>query len=346
MPESVKILFIPASGPKGSGEYFRSINIAHALDSALNTEIRFILNKNSPVTTECPFPHYLIDDTPTYCVQEVNDLISEFQPRLVIFDATGRSSQLKAAKDAGAKTVFVAQNKKILRRATGLNRLHITDEIWIVQPDYMLSPDLWSRIKLLFSNIKIRQVGPVYPQISTEEAARIRHTIPVPERPYVIFNPGGGGHSVKGISAGRLFEKSALRFSQQFDGKVILIYGPNYTGEGSEDQSVIKIEKLDPELFHAAIMGASGFVSGGGGALFQAADAGIPTVAVALSSDQNYRIMQMQKRGLIVQSDPDPEIMADTLMHAIQIPPPGLKSLKQSEHSSEQIIKIVAELVA
>jgi len=84
------ILFIPVSSPSGIGEYMRSMIIAKALlarDPSSN--IHFILNEQVSYWKNCPYEVHLTKGSPTKDSKAVNRVISQLQPDLVVFDASG-----------------------------------------------------------------------------------------------------------------------------------------------------------------------------------------------------------------------------------------------------------------
>lgn len=286
-----KILFIPASGPKGTGEYTRSLNIARHIQKR-NPEvvIHFLLNKQSPLASACPFPVTLLHDTPAYATEEVNRAISDFTPDLVLFDATGRAAQLRKAKEVGAYTVFIAQNSRVLSRGLGLNRLASLDELWIVQPSQLLSVSGYNRMKARIGNVTIREIGPVFPLVDPEAEAEALTVYSGLQESYILVNPGGGGHKINGQSVVELFYEEAKKISEKLQMPIVFVCGPNFSGTLDSTESVRVFPSVSPEIFNILVFHASGFVSGGGGALFQAVAYGIPTLTLAISPDQQFRI--------------------------------------------------------
>ncbi|MCA6074593.1 hypothetical protein [Fulvivirga sedimenti] len=320
-----RILFIPASGPKGSGEYIRSLNIANHINSRFpSAHIQFLLSRQSPASETCPYSAVMLPDTPTFCTTEVKQAIADYKPDLVIFDATGRSSQLRLAKKSGARTVFIAQNSAILNRALGLLRLGFTDEIWIVQPEYVLPLSGWNALKARLFHQTVVHTGPVFPVINPEKKREILDNFTVLKEKYILCNPGGGGHEISGVPAVKLFEDAAKRIHRQSGLPVVFVYGQNYTGELLDQEGITGISKLSPEAFHVAISQSTAFLSGGGGAVFQAMAEDIPCVAVALSADQEERIRKAMRKKNILTCKADPENMADTVLKALGFPPAGI----------------------
>ncbi|MEJ2005519.1 MAG: hypothetical protein P8X57_11265, partial [Cyclobacteriaceae bacterium] len=161
-----------------------------------------------------------------------------------------------------------------------------------------------------------------------------------------LLNPGGGGHEIDGQPAAKVFEVCAQCLSTSCDHSLVLVYGPNYSGKPLEIQGVKAIGKMSPESFQAAIMGASGFLSGGGGALFQAVDAKLPTVGVALSPDQKFRIGRMYRRNLIGRAKPVPVEMEEKINSILEYPPAGLSRRSgEEDHALDRIENRVKELL-
>ena len=119
---------------------------------------------------------------------------------------------------------------------------------------------------------------------------RARELIPFLDEPYVLFNPGGGGHLIGNEPGGKVFEDLAGKLHRQTGVPVVLVYGPNYNGPQNPSKGVFAFTAMEPEIFNVTIKHACVFISGGGGALFQAAAYQVPTWAISLSPDQDRRI--------------------------------------------------------
>ena len=120
----MNIVFVPVSGPKGVGEYMRSLILANALSlHAPHARITFILSRQAPFINECPYAVCLVDCSPTQCTAQVNAFVQTILPDIIIFDASGRAAQYRNAKQLGAKVVFISQHKKKRARAFALNRI-------------------------------------------------------------------------------------------------------------------------------------------------------------------------------------------------------------------------------
>jgi hypothetical protein len=143
------VLYLPASGPGGSGEYVRCLMLARALARRWpDAQARFMVNRNAAYAHEVPFPSVLLDSSPTHATPAVTELLARERFDLVVFDSSGRAAQLEAAKRAGATTVFVSYRPNARRKGLRLQRVRNIDQHWIVQPEWLTAaPTPWERFK-------------------------------------------------------------------------------------------------------------------------------------------------------------------------------------------------------
>ncbi|MBE0508226.1 MAG: hypothetical protein IBX50_16175 [Marinospirillum sp.] len=193
----MRFLFIPVSSKKGIGEYMRSLILADAVKSRWpDSEINFVLSKQAPYHADCPYPTHLTEQTPTFHIAEVNTIISEFRPQVVVFDASGRKAQLRHARANGALTVFISQHKKKRSRGLRLDRMWHTDLHWVAQPEFVLpAPGLWSRLKLrLLKKEPPLYLGTLYNQPSEDVKVNCLDRYSLTAGSYLFVSAGSGGH--------------------------------------------------------------------------------------------------------------------------------------------------------
>ena len=107
------LLFVPASGAQGSGEYYRSLAIARAAQARWPAaRICFIVNSAAGYARQCPFETVLVEGSPTYNTAAVNATIDRMKPDIVVFDSAGRVGQLAHARRRHAATVYVSSRFK------------------------------------------------------------------------------------------------------------------------------------------------------------------------------------------------------------------------------------------
>lgn len=319
---SARLLFIPVSSPKGIGEYMRSLAIARAVkDHDEHIDIRFVLSQQAPYRKSCPFPVYLCPTSATKHTTLVNQFIEQYRPNVVIFDAAGRASQLKYARSAGAKTVFICQHNKKLRKGLGLRRLRYTDQIWSVQPEFAVKPlSLWSQLKLkMLHKSEPIAIGPVFQLPEASHVAEVLARFQLQENQYILVNAGSGGHHVDGKNAGEVFAQVAQRLSEVLQEKIVVVYGPNFTGSYLSETNCLIIPALEPQAFNALLSRAQGALLSGGSALLQAISYGLDIVACAVSKDQHERIDACVRQGLITKSSPDANALSTTALRWLTV---------------------------
>jgi glycosyltransferase involved in cell wall biosynthesis len=148
-----RILFSPVSGPGGAGELMRCLIIARELAKADPTaDIRFLVNRNAVFRESVNFPIIDCDASPTNSTAQVLHTIATFRPDVMVFDNSGRTSQLRAARSAGARLVFSSRAPKLRWKAFRLKWMRLLDEHWIVFPAFVTGGlSAIERFKLRFS---------------------------------------------------------------------------------------------------------------------------------------------------------------------------------------------------
>ncbi|NRD72058.1 hypothetical protein HQQ94_02125 [Shewanella sp. VB17] len=301
-----KFLFVPVSSPKGIGEYMRSVIIAKKISEKWpNAIIEFILNKHTPYADDCPFPAHLLDDTPTKKIQEVNNIMSAYRPNLVLFDASGRKSQLKHAFELGAKVVFISQHKRKRSRGMKLARAKVTHRHWVVQPKFVLGDISWlDKKKLSF----IQQpepifIGPIFSQPSPEGQRVLLDHHQLKSHEFIIFNSGSGGHKSSERLLADIFAEAAQENFHRTGIISLMVYGPNYPYSLPKMEGVVVIKQLDNPEFINLLDAAKFAVLSGGDTLLQAIALAKPTLAIPVSKDQPARIKACADLNLIHYSD-------------------------------------------
>ncbi len=307
------VLFIPVSSPSGIGEYMRSMIIAKALQEqwpAIN--IHFILNEQVSYRQDCPYTVHCCADSPTKDVKQVNAIIEEVSPDLVIFDASGRAKQFKQAKAVGAKVAFISQHNKKRSRGLKLNRLANTDIHWVVQPNYcMKALSLWQRIKLSLYNKKPPvNIGPVFEHSHFDYQQKLLERYGLVKDHYFIFNAGSGGHLVSGEFAADIYYQAAKIFSQQTKAKCIVVFGSNYSLQLPENAEITCLKSISNKDFVGLLANAKGCVISAGDTLLQGFALHKPCVAAPVSSDQPARLKLCQEKNLVLAAEPTSDSLA------------------------------------
>lgn len=298
MAKPLKILFIPVSSAKGIGEYMRSLIIAEAIKTHWpDTEISFALNKHAPYAQSCPFPHFLLNSSPTKEIKPVNQIVCEYKPDVTVFDCSGRASQIRHAKACGSKVIFISQHKKKRKRGFSFGRLPFIDAHWITQFKFVDGDLTWlEKLKLKICNAKTPQfIGPVF---STPDTVLPEEFSQFANQSFVLWAPGGGGHSHNGIPATDVFYHSAMLLHNQ-NLKHIVVAGANYQGNLSSNKNIMLVKSLPNVHLMTLVRHAKLIVCGGGDLMGQALVLHKNIVAIPVAKDQPKRIAKCLAQEII-----------------------------------------------
>jgi hypothetical protein len=153
-PDEPRLLLVPVSGPLGIGEFARSLAIGNAVQARWpQVRLRFVIHKDAPYAASLAHPARLVPASPTLCTREIRWEIEGFRPQVVYYDNSGRTQQLRAARDAGAHIVYVSSRGRQRYKAFRLRWMAALDEHWISY-SALLAGDLgWSE------RLKLRMLG-------------------------------------------------------------------------------------------------------------------------------------------------------------------------------------------
>lgn len=294
-----RVLFVPVSGPHGMGEYARALAIARAAAERWpGLRAHFALSRAAPYAAGCPFPSTWFERSPTFHPREVAALIAELRPSVVVFDNAGRTAQLQAAHDAGARVVYVSSRVRQRRRGFRLRWMRHLDEHWMAWPEFIaggLGP--LERLKLrALGRPRVRYLDTLLPP--RVDPAPILRRFGVEPGGFVLVVPGGGTAHKGARSAPEIALDGARRIALRGHPTVIVGVGPEVAGgeaEGLRRSPRIPMDELC-ELIRAARL----VVSNGGDTLLQAISLGRPCVAVPIADDQPRRIAACVREGLAV----------------------------------------------
>ncbi|MCL1077132.1 hypothetical protein D5R81_03580 [Parashewanella spongiae] len=301
-----KFLFIPVSSTKGIGEYMRSLIIADEIKKTWpDSEIRFVLNRQANYADKCPYPADLLKDTPTKQVKAVNDILEKYRPNFAIFDASGRQSQLKKAKQIGAHVVFISQHEKKRRRGMKWGRAKLTDLHFVVQPWFVM-PEVGriNQLKLkLLGKSEPECIGAVYTPPNQQKQQQILTRLQLKQNEFVLFSSGSGGHRIEQQLAADIFYLQAKELFHNTGIKTVIVMGPNYPKAIAHNDEFICLPSIDNSDFINLLVASKAAVLSGGDALLQSISLGIPTLACPVSKDQPARIEVCKKLDLIVSAN-------------------------------------------
>lgn len=299
-----KVIFIPVSSPEGIGEYMRSMVIANALQQCrTDIDIQFVLNRNAPYASQCPFSAHLLANSATKETKAVAAILQAEKPDVVVFDCSGRASQVKLAAKLGAKVIFISQHRKKRAKGFSWTRLRYLSEHWITQFQFVDGGISWiERLKLKLSGGSAPLfVGPVFsaPQTTVPQSWST-----LPSNQYWVFAAGGGGHVIAGQPATEVFYQAALQIATE-QNPALIVTGMNYHGQLASTDSVTVVKSLNNAELMTLVNNAKALVCGAGDLMGQAIVLGKPIVAVAVAKDQPARLAACANKQLVVAALPE-----------------------------------------
>jgi len=305
------ILFIPVSSTSGIGEYARSLIIANEIKKQQPTiDIHFVLNSEVSYFSSCPYSVHPCQGSATKDIDGVNNIIKNLKPDLVIFDASGRSQQIKQAKKIGAKVAFISQHKSKRSRGLKLNRLFNIDKHWVVQPSFCIQPlGKFQMLKLsLFKKVPPKNVGAVFSSNIESSKLEVLRRFNLRENDFFIFNAGSGGHKTSKELCADLYYQAAKLFYQQMNITCVMVFGDNYpknipdSSQNDDNKNFICIRSLTNSEFIALLVMAKGRVISAGDTILQCIDLNKVSAAAAVSKDQPKRLADCVEQELILEA--------------------------------------------
>ncbi len=294
-----QILFVPVSGPGGSGEYFRCLAIAQGLAQRWpKASVHFVLHRGAAYAKTCPYPCTLIEDSPTRDVAAVLAFIEQLLPDVVIFDSAGRHSQFKAVAQAGSVCIYISSRRKTRWKGFRWDRMPFIDEHWLAAPAFLAKPlTLWERMKMrLVPTYSVRFLPTFFqaPSPTQSEATLTRLNLRAGE--YALLCPGGSGQ-FDGLANGPLvFGDAAAALAKRQPLPVLMVGAP----DGTSWPGVIACGALPNAELMALVAQARVSVVNGGSLLIQALAQQAVCVAVPIAADQAARIAGCRQHGLCV----------------------------------------------
>ena len=303
-----RVLFVPVSGPGGIGENVRCRIVADAQRRRRPTvETPFAISRRAPYISEVPDPVIELPDTPTRESARMIELIERLRPAVVVFDNAGRTTQLRAAREVGARTVFISSRPGKRWKAFRWRWLSVLDAHWIAYPSFLAGElSWWERVKLrLRPGVAVTFLGSVFAEPDDLRRREFLRSLGVHETPYILLAPGGGGAHRRGPAAVEAFVRAAGEIAASTGSPAVLVLGSAHRGALPSIEGVRVLGGVDAEDMAALVGSARVVVLNGGSTLTQALALGRACVAAAIADDQKERIRRCAELGLIEASELD-----------------------------------------
>lgn len=309
------ILFAPASGPHGTGEYYRCLILARAVRRLReDLPVHFLLQRDAAVERDDRFAYHELSATPAHAGHEVTERIESLEPGVVVFDNTGRRHQLRAAHRAGARVVWISSRAR--KRLKGFRpRLMRWMDCHIALDFGNPSPALALHERLLlacFPQVSVDLVQMIVPEPEPSALAPWLDHLPPPG--HALFVAGGGGYRFRGRPASEIFLDAAVGFRHDSGREAVVVMGPQYPG-GEIDHPEVTVLSALPMTALGALLGRAGLAVIGAGNMLsaQAMAARLPCVMTAAGGrDQPARVRRLAKAGMVLASELDAAELAHT----------------------------------
>jgi UDP:flavonoid glycosyltransferase YjiC (YdhE family) len=318
----VRVLFAPVSGPGGAGELMRCLIIARELAKAdPSADIRFLVSRHAVFRESVNFPMIDCDASPTLSTPQVLATIESFRPDVMVFDNSGRTSQLRAAKSAGARLVFSSRAPKLRWKAFRIKWMRLLDEHWIVFPTFVTGGlSRIERLKLrMFRDYAVRQFDTLFtpPQPQARRAWLADHGLA--DRAFVVFVPGGRGEATRVAEPAELFIAAARGFAAATGQRTVVLTG-RQSVTPSDDPNLVLLPRVEPDHVQYLLSAALFVVSNGGSTMIHVLAHGSPLVAIPLAGDQARRIRRAVRLQIAATAESTPQAIAAVAARLLREP--------------------------
>jgi glycosyltransferase involved in cell wall biosynthesis len=307
-----RVMFAPVSGPGGAGELMRCLIIARELARAEPVaDIRFLVSRTAVFREAVNFPVIDCGASPTNSTPQVLAAIEAFRPHVMVFDNAGRTSQLRAAKRAGARLVFSSRAPKLYWKAFRTKWMRLLDEHWVVFPTFVTGGSTWlERLQLRrFPDYSVRQLDTLF----TPSEPGVRHAWlaghGLEPGGYVVFVPGGRGATSRVAEPVELFIAAARAFVAATGQRTVVLTGHKVVSDGGDPRLTL-LPRIEPGEVQHLLADALLVVSNGGTTLVHSLAHGRPIVAIPLAGDQDRRIRRAVRMQIAETAERTPKAIA------------------------------------
>jgi hypothetical protein len=311
-----RILFVPVSGPGGAGEYHRALAVARGVERRWpGCHIRFVLNNAAPYAASAPYPGLRIDDSPTRSNAAVCAYLRSERPHVVVFDSAGRQAQYAAAREVGARVVYVSSRPKTRWKGFRWRRMQVLDQHWIAQPRQLGgAPGPYERLKLrVLGRPAVVFIDTVHEPIDLPAVRELQSRLGLEPGRYVVLCPGGGGDFGEGQDPAEVFARAAEALRARVDCPVVAVLGARTAAGSTASRGADgrTLSTLPNGTLLGLIRDATVAAVNGGSLLLQSIAQGTPLVAAPIAGDQAARIRRCVGFGCVREARLDPQALAD-----------------------------------
>ena len=285
------------------GEYARSLAIACAASRRWpGAVIHFALSRHAPYAADAPFPATLMASSPTFNSPAVIALMDHWRPDVVIFDNTGRTAQLRAARRLGARVVYISARRRQRRKAFRWRWMGLIDEHWIAYPEFIAGPlTFFERLKLrVLGRPVVRYLDVILSRPDPAHRSDVLSRAGCEAGTFVLVVPGGGtGHPGTLDAVGQFMAAARVLAAR---GVPTVYVGPGDAGENDavREPNWRQLAPL-PQMELVELMRAARLIiANGGSTLLQGIACGSACLAVPIANDQVERARRCVGAGVAV----------------------------------------------
>lgn len=308
-----RFLFAPVSGPHGSGELMRCLIIARELVRAEPAaDVRFLVSRDAVFRDAVEFPIIDCDASPTNSTPQVLAAIDSFRPHVMVFDNSGRTVQLRAARRASARLVFSSRAPRLRWKAFRIKWMRLLDEHWMVFPAFVTGGlTRIERFKLrLLPKYVVRRFDTLFTPSDPAVRAEWLSGRGLVAGGYVVFVPGGRSEDPRAVDPAELFVAAAQAFVAGGGCDAVVLTGRKTVSDADASPRVRLLPRIGADEVQHLLAGASLVVSNGGTTFIHSLAHGRPVVAVPLAADQDLRIRRAEREQIAVSASRDPAAIA------------------------------------
>lgn len=298
MSSSLRVLFVPVSGPSGMGEFARARSLADALKArSPNVETHFVLHRDAPYARNFHHPATLLPASPTLCTAEVERAIADFAPQVVIFDNAGRTGALRAARRIGARVIYVSSRGRQRYKAFRLRWMRLLDEHWISYPATIAGgTSMLERLKLkLLGRPTLRFLDTVLAPADEASAQALLGSFGNPD---LIIVPGGGSQFHDSAMTPAHFARWGEAIAER-GYKVAFVAGPAYAESSRASERFCVLRDVRGGALRVLLERSRLVLVNGGDTMLQALALGKACVAVPIAGDQPARVRRCVELGAV-----------------------------------------------
>jgi|GEM_PF-5299599 len=303
----MKVLFIPSSGTKGSGETLNAFQIFAFLKKKYpSLESKIFLHELSPFIESSPISVITAINTPTRCDDKVIPLIEQFKPNITFFLGAGSKKQIKISKCIGSINIFISFSENLRNRGLRLGRIQHID-LHIVDQYHFLLENLTFLEKIktyVWEKAKPKYWGPIFNLPTESDIQKTLSKYNLKSSEFILVSVGSGAEcDLNGENYSTLIFNSLKNAGLKYP--IIQSFGKAYPNDlPKSTEKHFCMNYFEPSEFICLMKTAKLIVTNGGGSLLQAISLNKTSLTCPMVDDQFKRVKICASLNLTEQYEP------------------------------------------